>query len=68
MIGLIGARGEFGGHALEGRPRTPDTLKERGRAELTGTKDKEVASWKGSEAEMELKDDVADISVDECWS
>jgi hypothetical protein len=44
MIGLTGTRGEFGGQALEGRPRTPETLKDRGRAKLTGTKDSEVAS------------------------
>jgi hypothetical protein len=63
---LTGARWEFGDQALVGRPRTPDTLKERGRPVLIGTKESEVASWKGSGFEMELKDVVVDMSIDEC--
>ena len=63
----MGTRCEFGGQALVGRPRTPETLKERGRPELMGTNDSEVASWKGSGFEMELKDVVVDMSIDECW-
>lgn len=62
---FTGARGAFGDQTLVGRPRTPDTLKDRGRAELTGTKDSEVASWKGSEAGMVLKELEVVNSIEE---
>ena len=61
-FGLI-ARGETG-QDPEWRPRTPDTLKERGRDELIGTYDSEAAKEKGSEVGMELKELVADMSAD----
>jgi hypothetical protein len=44
-------------------PETPETLKERGRAELTGTKGRD-ASAKGSFVAIELNEVVADISMD----
>ena len=43
----LGWRGEFG-QDPELRLRTPDTLNERGRVELTGTKGKEPELEKGS--------------------
>lgn len=57
-----GARGEFC-HAAKLRLRTPDVLNERGRAELTGTKDREAVREKGSEYGVELKDVEALISA-----
>jgi hypothetical protein len=47
------------------RPRTPDTLKDRGRAELTGTNGRDAVRAKGSLVEVELKEVVADISIEE---
>lgn len=47
------------------RPRTPDTLKDRGRPELTGTKGIEDANANGSFVVVELKDVDAVISIEE---
>ena len=63
---LTGARGELCDQALVGRPLTPETLRDRVRAELTGMKDNEVASGNGSGFDMELNDVVVDMSMDEC--
>lgn len=57
-----GARGEFD-HDTELRLRTPEALKERGRDELTGTKDSELVSVKGSGVAARLIDDDAAISM-----
>lgn len=57
MFGML-LRGDTGQEPEE-RPRTPDTLKERGREELMGIYDKEVANEKGSEVGIELKDDIS---------
>jgi hypothetical protein len=46
------------------RPRTPDTLKDRGREELTGTKGRDDASAKGSFVAIGCEDVVADISIE----
>lgn len=46
------------------RPRTPDTLKDRGRAELTGTKGRDDAWANGSTVAVELKEVVTVISTE----
>lgn len=46
------------------RPRTPDTLKDLGRLELTGTNGRLDVPAKGSFVKVELKEEVADISVE----
>ena len=51
-------------HDSARRPRTPDTLNDRGRAELTGTKGRDEVIAKGSLVSVELKDDVVDISIE----
>ena len=61
----VGTRGEFGQDPLL-RLRTPDTLSERGREELTGTNDKALVFRKGSDVEeTEFRELVEDISTDE---
>lgn len=58
-------RGEFG-HEPELRLRTPDALKERGRDEETGTKEREVANEKGSaDVEAEFDEDVDVMSTED---
>jgi len=49
----------------ERRPRTPDTLKERGRPELTGTKGRDEVRANGSFVEIELKDVDVDKSIED---
>lgn len=62
---LIGMpRGELG-HDPVLRLRTPETLRERGREELTGMKGSASTFVNGSEETWELTDVVADISDDE---
>lgn len=46
------------------RPRTPDTLKDRGRAELTGMKGSDEWRLKGSLVEKEFEEDNVDVSVE----
>jgi hypothetical protein len=46
------------------RPRTPDTLADRGRPALTGTNGRAGANANGSFVLIELKEVVADISIE----
>lgn len=50
-------------HDIELRLRTPEALNERGRDELTGTKDSEPVRVNGSGVVVRLKDEVAAISA-----
>ena len=61
---LVGAapRGGFD-QDTELRLRTPDALRDRGREELTGTKDSELVMVNGSGVVVRLKDDVVPISA-----
>jgi hypothetical protein len=57
-----GPRGEFN-QDIELRLRTPEALSERGRDELTGTKDSELVRVNGSGVVVRLNDDVAAVSA-----